>query len=207
MNLLYFLMNCLRQETIAIALILTFWFSSVAWSQQTGRGTLIIVGYSQKKIVVAADSRKSSYSGNQISDDDCKLIPFDGFSIFATVGNVGYRTEHTMGWDGNREAIKIITSSKKTKSIGKYLRNAANEWGQNIAAEVNRSLVIDRDQTMWAVQDNRILNGMFVGFEKQERDVDLYSERERNQPQVVCGGRQWPDPGPPGNQGRRCAER
>jgi hypothetical protein len=148
-----------------LVLILMFGTPLASRSQDTGRGTLIIVGYSQNKIIVAADSRKSSYSGNRFTDDDCKLIPFNGFSVFTTAGNVGFRTQHTMGWDGNREADKIIASSKKSKSTGKYLRIAAVEWAQNITAEINRSLMLDREETMQAVEENRILNGIFVGFE------------------------------------------
>jgi hypothetical protein len=150
-------------NTLVLILILST--SPVAWCQDAERGTLIVIGFSQNKIIVAADSRKSSYSGDQFNDDDCKLIPFDGFSIFTTAGNVAFRTQHTAGWNGNYEASKIIASSEKSKSTGKYLMTAAIEWAQIITAEINQSLAVDRDQTMQAVEENRILNGIFAGFE------------------------------------------
>jgi hypothetical protein len=155
----------MRRKTGSLILILMFGNSLVAQCQEGGKGTLVVIGLSQNKIIIAADSRKSAYSRDQSRDDDCKLIPFDGFSVFTTAGNVGFRTEHTTGWDGNNEAAKIIASSKNSKSTGKYLRNAAIEWAQNITAEINQSLAVDRNQTMQAVEDNRILNGIFVGLE------------------------------------------
>jgi len=152
-----------------LILILGFGMTQHAVAQDETRGTVIVTGWSQFKIVIATDSRSSPLVGIP-RDDICKVITLDNRSVFTAAGSIDYNSF----WNGFTEAPKAFAVAKKNLKPGKYLREAAIQWGKSIAKGFNEGLARDRTGTMTTVYDGRILNGIFVGFENGT--IAMYQE-------------------------------
>jgi hypothetical protein len=66
-------------------------FAMLGWSQ-VNTGTVVIVGMSKEKIIIAADSRLTHSEGNY-DDDGCKIATFGNKLVFAETGLVTDKSE------------------------------------------------------------------------------------------------------------------
>jgi hypothetical protein len=116
-----------------------------AWPQQRGT-TVIVLGYSQDKIILAADSRATKADGG-FDDHFCKIIELGDDVIFAATGIVsdssGYLPEDLKfdAYSAAREAYDQIKQrspqARAALSIGKSLsEQVAQQWSGDFASRM-----------------------------------------------------------------------
>src|SRR5580704_7189982 len=71
------------------------------------RGTVIVTGLSQAKIVVAADSRRVPPFGPP-DDNVCKILALDDKSVFMAAGTTSAGSGNTTYWDAYDRTGKIF---------------------------------------------------------------------------------------------------
>jgi hypothetical protein len=127
---------------------------------QSAAGTVVVIGKSQSKIVVAADSRATDIETRQYSDHFCKIRGLDKHSVFVAAGYL----VHAPLWDGFLEATNSFNDANSHGSLD-VLNAAATIWGNRMAAKVNNALAIDFAGSTAALEDNLFFSGSFLGYE------------------------------------------
>lgn len=131
---------------------------------QTESGTVVIVGYSHNKIVIAADSRRVSQKDGGYLDDSCKVTALDDKSIFSAVGKAqSTGVDNAVEWDAAREARASFVNSPhlQTDDPGDFLNRVTGEWGRIMGTELvqhAQSIGIDA-----MVDGQEVITGIFAG--------------------------------------------
>jgi len=104
-------------------------------------GTVIVVYFSQDKLIMAADSR-SGFTDRANSDEICKIIAPNHKFLFAVAGIAAAtdKTNSFLTWDGQDEARRAYD-----KTIGAFseappdlIERIATSWGQTIQQNIVR---------------------------------------------------------------------
>jgi len=121
---------------------------------QTKSGTVIILGFSQQKVVVAADSRESTMSGDY-RDDACKITALEQKLIFVATGK-GKAGEWSSATEARAAVRALVTFSQDFKP--ELVDAIAGKWGDAAGQQIISRLGPEK------VKDNQVLiSGIFVG--------------------------------------------
>src|ERR1700722_8321369 len=130
---------------------------------QTETGTVIIIGYSQHKIVIAADSRQVGQDGAH-RDNGCKIAAIDNKVIFAAFGEAtSILSDGTFGWDATREARTALADTPHLQSDkdGEFFDRLALNWGKLIGPEISQHMT-EADLSAY-VDGQFVTSGIIIG--------------------------------------------
>jgi len=130
---------------------------------QSLTGTVVVIGWSRTKIVIAVDSR--GFNDNEkYRDDICKIVRLDDHAVFTAAGNIIHARNGRALWDAQKEALYAFKEAQKTHGP-RLLKTAARSWGDYIVVDINRALEEDPAGSKRMLDKNVFLTGVFVGFE------------------------------------------
>jgi hypothetical protein len=130
---------------------------------QSATGTVVVIGLSQTKIVIAVDSRGFD-DANKHRDDICKIVRLDDHSVFTAAGNIIHARDGRAFWDAQEEARRAFKEAQRTGSP-LPLKTAARSWGDDMVANINQALAADPSGSTKMLEDNIFLTGVFLGFQ------------------------------------------
>jgi hypothetical protein len=130
---------------------------------QSATGTVVVIGWSQTRIVVAVDSRGFDDAGKH-RDDICKIVRLDDHSVFTAAGTIIHARDGHALWDAQEDARHAFEEAQKAGS-SRLLSTAARKWGEHMVASINRALAADPSGSTKMVEDNIFLTGVFLGFQ------------------------------------------
>ena len=130
---------------------------------QSRTGTVVVIGWSRTKIVMAVDSR--GFDDNEkYRDDICKIVRLDDHSVFTAAGNIIHAYRGRALWDGQKEAWKAFKEAQKTQNP-RLLKTAAGIWGDGMVVRINQALKEDPGGSKHMLDKGIFLTGVFTGFE------------------------------------------
>jgi hypothetical protein len=193
-----------HKVTVPACLFLILASSPAAESdKQSITGTVVVIGWSQTKIVIAVDSRGFDDAGNH-RDDICKIVRLDDHSVFTAAGNIIRARDGRTLWNAQTEASSAFREAQ-TKGSPQNLKAAARDWGSHMVAAINQALVADPSGSMKMLENNIFLTGVFLGFENSATEMyqveivfdprirqarqNFYTERHRRTIQFAALGR------------------
>jgi hypothetical protein len=166
-------------------------------------GTVVVIGWSQTKIVVAVDSRGFDDKGTY-RDDICKIVRLDHYSVFTAAGNIIHARSGRVLWDAQEEASDAFKAARQTAGP-RVLKTAARHWGEQMVASINESLQADPSGSKLMLENNTFLTGVFIGFQKgstamyqveivfdlgtRQAKQNFYTERHRPEVHFAALGR------------------
>jgi hypothetical protein len=119
---------------IALIVIALLGLNSKAAAQLT-QGSVAVGYFSDKKLIIAADSRAIDIKGGTPDDTKCKIAVLGGKVIFVSTGGAGYSTieqsDPVQGWnniDEARRAYEMIVG--KSENASGHTRAVANQWAE-----------------------------------------------------------------------------
>jgi hypothetical protein len=156
------IMRCRLEVLTLILLVLTRSVGAQCGAQST-TGTVVVIGWSRTKIVVAVDSR--GFDDNEkYRDDICKIVRLDDHSVFTAAGNIIHAHNGRALWNAQKEAIHAFQEAKNA-GTQRLLKIAARNWGDHIVAAINQALKDDSAGSKLMLDKNIFLTGVFLGFE------------------------------------------
>jgi hypothetical protein len=131
---------------------------------QVRSGTVVLIGYSKNKIVIAADSRQAE-EGGPYHDDACKITALNNKFVFTATGRIfDVAADGRIWWNAPTQAREAFASaSKQSRLPGHTLaRDATDLWSQamreNIASHI-------RPQEFATLRPNsNYVDGFFAGL-------------------------------------------
>jgi hypothetical protein len=166
----------MNYKTTAPAVVILALASSLGAESggQSATGTVVVIGWSQTKIVIAVDSRGFDDAGKH-RDDICKIVRLDDHSVFTAAGNIIHAHNGYSLWDAQVEARRAFQAAQDEPRHGlqegeklgssRVLRTAARSWGEHMVASINQALVADPSGSTKMVEGNIFLTGVFAGFQ------------------------------------------
>jgi len=153
-----------HSKAIIVVLCFCFLFVTNARSQ-INSGTVIILGYSQQKIIVAADSR-TNYGPGLYDDNSCKITALNQKLIFTADGRVNQGNFGTTLWDAVREARAVLSSTAKNQNApNDLMHTTAAEWAETIKREAAQGLT---DRIWQSLRNQRVIvEGHFLGLDER----------------------------------------
>jgi hypothetical protein len=130
---------------------------------QSITGTVVVIGWSRTKIVIALDSR--GFDDNEkYRDDICKIVRLDDHSVFTAAGNIIHAHNGRALWNAQKEAIRAFQVAQNT-GTQRLLKSAARNWGGHMVAAINQALKEDPAGSKLMLDKSIFLTGVFLGFE------------------------------------------
>ncbi len=126
-------------------------------------GTVVVIGWSQTKIVIAVDSRGFD-DKDKYRDDICKIVRLDDHSVFTAAGNIIHAHAGRALWNAQAEASNAFQEAQKTAGP-RLLKSAAKDWGDRMVTGINQALTVDPSGSQLMLENNIFLTGVFIGFE------------------------------------------
>ncbi len=133
------------------------------FGRQSTTGTVVVIGWSQTKIVIAVDSRGFDETEKH-RDDICKIVKLDNHSVFTAAGNIIHAAAGRVFWDAQKEASNTFKEAQRSGSP-RLLKTAARNWGDHMTAGINEALTADPSGSTQMLEDNIFLTGVFAGYE------------------------------------------
>jgi hypothetical protein len=133
---------------------------------QVKSGTVVIIGHSKQKVVIAADSRQVDDDGPGYHDDGCKIIALNDKLIFAAAGKIRADIGETVYWDSAREARTALTDTRRLDGDkpGYFLNRVSAKWGALLGTKIASSIP---PTYAHSVSDNLILvDGLLIGIDE-----------------------------------------
>jgi hypothetical protein len=126
-------------------------------------GTVVVIGWSRAKIVIAVDSR--GFDDNEkYRDDICKIVELDGHSVFTAAGNIIHAHNGRALWNAQKAAMHAFQEAQST-GTQRLLKAAARSWGEHMVTTINQALKDDPAGSKLMLDKNIFLTGAFLGFE------------------------------------------
>jgi hypothetical protein len=149
---------------------------------QITSGTIIVLGYSKHKVVIAADSRM--VDGAKHHDDVCKIAALNNKFIFLPTGRIIDITKGVEGWEATREARTVLSATLQ-RNNGHNPPNlvllVGSQWAdimqQNISSHIRPSELAS------LIPNQTYVDGTFIGL-TEEGDIQIAYERLRYRSQV-----------------------
>ena len=149
-------------EVAVLFLVIARSIGASVGSQSTS-GTVVVIGWSRTKIVIAVDSR--GYDDNEkYRDDICKIVRLGDHSVFTAAGNIIHAYKGRALWDAQKEALYAFKEAQRSGSP-RILRTAAKSWGDSMVTGINQALQEDFTGSKHMLEKNIFLTGVFAGFE------------------------------------------
>jgi hypothetical protein len=140
---------------------------------QIESGTVVVVGYSKKKVIVAADSRETNDDG-AYRDTACKIAALNDKLIFTATGRAKFISRDVSLWDATREARTALMNTQKLNSdkVGDFLDRVAARWGVLLGTNIATNMQRDASK----LSDEQVLvDGMFIGLD-ENRELHISHE-------------------------------
>lgn len=152
--------------------LLLFAASAIPAYAQIDSGTVIIVGYSKDKVVVAADSRVTHSEGTS-DDDTCKIAVLSDNFIFAVAGIAAYRNVNP--WNAVNEAKGAFSTVKTSPAddVG-FVQRVGLKWGRLVADKLENSIATDPRIASGRPAWLPLTIGHFVGVNSSD-DLQLFT--------------------------------
>ena len=131
---------------------------------QSTTGTVVVIGWSRTKIVMAVDSRGFDDT-EKYRDDICKIVRLDDHSVFTAAGNIIHAYKGRALWDAQKEALHAFKEAQQTHHP-RLLKTAARSWGDDMVVRINQALKEDPRGSQHMLDKGIFLTGVFTGFEK-----------------------------------------
>jgi hypothetical protein len=152
-----------RIEVLTLMLLVLACGVNAQCGAQSTTGTVVVIGWSRTKIVVAVDSR--GFDDNEkYRDDICKIVRLDDHSVFTAAGNIIHAHNGRALWNAQKEAIHAFQEAQST-GTQRLLKTAARNWGDHMVAAINQALKEDPAGSKLMLDKNIFLTGVFLGFE------------------------------------------
>jgi hypothetical protein len=136
---------------------------------QSFTGTVVVIGWSPTRIVIAVDSRGFDDAGKH-RDDICKIVRLDDHSIFTAAGNIIHARDGRVLWNAQEEASNSFKEAQRAGSP-RLLKTAARNWGEHMVASIDQALAADPSGSMLMLENNIFLTGVFAGFESGSAEL------------------------------------
>jgi 20S proteasome alpha/beta subunit len=117
------------------------------FEELSSKGTVIVIGHSIHKIVVAADSRATHVNQGATSDDTCKIIALNDHAVFTGAGAAAHVAHGIAYCNAYIEAVRAFKKSKESDTD--VLQHTATKWGNHFTDLVNAALKADPEETKW----------------------------------------------------------
>jgi len=127
-------------------------------------GTIIVVGWSEHKVVIASDSRGREENGSY-RDDSCKIVALNDKFLFASSGRPRDVTGGIVGWDAAEQAKTALTTILKqaeggTDSDSYFAKKVADVWRNLMIKNINDHI---RRQEVARLKPKQIyVDGLFI---------------------------------------------
>lgn len=148
---------------LAVICTITLFASTPTAHAQIRSGTIIVVGFSKHKIVVAADSRMTEEDATH-HDDICKITLLNDRFVFVASGRFIDRTRGVVGWDAAREARTAFLSTRRQTTgrvNGDFVSDVARVWGTLMERNIGEYI---RPQELSKLDPKKIyVEGIFIG--------------------------------------------
>jgi|SRR5580704_10184805 hypothetical protein len=152
-----------RLKVFALMILALAWGVGAQYGSQSTTGTVVVIGWSQTKIVIAVDSR--GFDDNEkYRDDICKIVRLDDHSVFTGAGNIIHAHNGRALWNAQKDAIHAFQEAQKA-GTQRLLKSAARDWGGHMVASINQALKEDPAGSKLMLDKNIFLTGVFLGFE------------------------------------------
>lgn len=177
--------------------------SPAEFDNQSSTGTVVVIGWTQTKIVIAVDSRGFDDKG-KYRDDICKIVRLDDHSVFTAAGTIIHAHAGQPLWNAQMEASNAFREAQKARSP-RILKAAARNWGGHMVADINQALAADPSGSKLMLENNIFVTGVFIGFENgltamyqveiafdprtRQATQNFYIERHRSTIQFAALGR------------------
>jgi hypothetical protein len=158
--------------------------STQAWAQVRS-GSIVVIGRSRQRIVLAADSR-TNLGGGKFEDSACKITALGGSLIFAATGIVGdssYLLPEALRFDATQEARKVFLlhslTAENLLDLG-TVGTIASNWGAimsahfRAAAEASPASLQEWMKRVTLSHESPFIVGIFAGLEP-DGEISVYS--------------------------------
>lgn len=148
---------------------MAFVVSAIACANaQIESGTVVIIGYSKQKVVVAADSRESNDQGAYL-DEACKIAALNSKFIFTAAGRAKSIRQETILWDATREARAALAATERIagEKPGDFQDRIAARWGILLAKNIGEHIQADEARSL--TDDEILVNGLLIGIDEVQR--------------------------------------
>jgi Proteasome subunit len=155
-----------------------------AWPQVRS-GSIVVLGRSRQRVVIAADSRVN-FGGGKYEDSSCKITALSDKIIFAATGMVGdssYLLPESLRFDATEEARRIFLQYSQTPEnfldLG-MVGTLASNWGAAMAehfravAAASPSSLQEWLKRVELSHESPFLVGIFAGLES-DGEISVYS--------------------------------
>src|ERR1035437_1107224 len=153
---------------LVLTVICSIWMNLNAIADAGTDGSIVVVAWSQKEVVIAADSRGTI--GNSYHDTECKVRALGDNLIFAATGRS--RLGMDPGWDIYALAENQFDSLVRKGTSDRLAEKLATVWGEGVKKEFERIGVESVD----GIDTGYIATGMFADFEKNGELLIYISE-------------------------------
>jgi hypothetical protein len=152
-----------------LKIILLFCICSIsipAWSE-TEHGTIVVVfGWADGHVAVAADSR--GVIGDKTADNVCKITAIDNKLIVSLTGNTGHVTRNKWDYSALTEAQEVSGNfTAKDRSLSDFSSRFANAWANRLVEKLNYQLKVRPTETIALSQDHTLAIGIVVGRDER----------------------------------------
>lgn len=155
-----------KQDNLAVIMLGCFIVVGCqnAFSQRH-TGTIVVIGYSKNKIVVAADSRVND-EGKGYIDTSCKIMALSNNFLFSASGRISDVTGGRRGWDGDIQAKEAFSFASQQPIISApsstFAEDVTDIWAQSVSDRISNHIRITELMDQKPLQF--YLEGSFVGL-------------------------------------------
>jgi hypothetical protein len=152
---------------------------------QVRSGSIVVLGRSRQRIVIAADSRVN-FGDGKYKDSSCKIAALNDQFIFAATGIVGdssYLLPENLRFDATEEARRVFRQYSQTPEnsfgLGK-VGTVASNWGTAMAkhfrdaAQVSPGSLREWLKRVDRSHESPFIVGVFAGLES-DGEISVYS--------------------------------
>jgi hypothetical protein len=153
-----------NMKTFALVLCLALVPSTFA---QIESGTVVIVGLSKNKIVMAADSRVGEEIG-KYHDDGCKIVALSNKFLFTMSGRNRDRTNGKVGWDADQQAKEAFAADSQQpippSLESSFAYDLTQLWAELMIRNISKNIRPVELSQFGTSPNNSFVDGLFIGI-------------------------------------------
>lgn len=145
------------------AMFICFLASTANAVAQFESGTVILIGYSKNKIIMAADSRAGD-EGKAPTDDACKITTLNKKLVFSATGRIFDKTNGIIGWNAPEQAKQAFTqiSNQRPVPSDSFTRDVTLLWAELVTQNIANHI---RPEEYATLRPHHLyLDGIFAGI-------------------------------------------
>jgi hypothetical protein len=190
--------NVIRHFFIELALISFFAFVPYSACAQIRSGTVIVLGISHDKVIVAGDSR-GLIAGQAPYDHYCKITALGTRLIFTESGLAAdiHTVDVSQDWDAATEASRAFEMFQKSKTKTDVVDQVSTVWAVSMKKRYSR-LLQTHTREILARDGDGLITSFFVGLDVdghiRAREIVISFDRageESGTPKVLVDNKLW----------------